>query len=194
MCARLHARPEPWDFDVEADWQFGRNDGHSISAYSIASEVGYTFDAVRFTPRLSLGLDVASGSPNPADRFNQLFPPQYLYLGHMYLFGRENIIDAHAGFTMHLSRDVTLNADGHSFWRQNVNDAVYNLNAQVVRAANGVHAASIGSEIDLVLNWQIERHWSAYAGYAHFFTGPFLMRTGPHADQDFFYAAVTFTF
>ncbi len=112
----------------------------------------------------------------------------------MYLFGRENIIDAHAGLGLHLSRDLTFNADQHLFFRQNVHDAVYNLNSQVVRAADGSRAADIGSEADLVVNWQIERHWSAYAGYAHFFTGPFLIQTGAHADQDFFYAAVTFTF
>ena len=43
------------------------------------------------------------------------------------------------------------------------------------------------------------RHWPLLdvykrQGYAHFFTGPFLNRTGAHADEDFFYAAVTFTF
>lgn len=191
---RPHARPAPWDFDVEADWQFGYYGPGTICAWSIASEAGYTFDGVRFSPRLSAGLDVASGSANPAERFNQLYPPQYLFLGHMYLFGRENIIDAHAGLALHLSKDVTFNADQHFFFRQNVHDAIYNLNDEVVRTSDGSHAADIGSETDLVVNWQIERHWSAYVGYAHFFTGPFLIQTGAHDDQDFFYAAVTFTF
>ena len=41
---------------------------------------------------------------------------------------------------------------------------------------------------------QIDRHWNAYIGYAHFFTGDFINQTGPSKDVDFLYASVTFTF
>ena len=191
---RPHANPVPWDFDLEANWQFGSRDSRGICAWSFAAEAGYTFTNVRFTPRASLGVDVASGSADPAHRFNQLFPPQYLHLGHMYLFGRENIIDLHPGLTLNLTDDLTLTAAEHMFWRQNTGDAAYDLNGHVVRAADGSHAAWIGNEFDITLFWQINRHLSAYTGYAHFFTGSFLEQTGAHADQDFFYASMTFTF
>ena len=147
-----------------------------------------------FTPRASLGIDTASGSPNTAHRFNQLFPPLYLYLGHIYFFGRENIIDLHPGLTFNLTKDLTLSADEHIFWRQNTHDGVYSLTSALVRGNGGSTAASIGNEFDVVLNWQIQRHISAYLGYAHFFAGTFIRQTGPHADVDFLYAAVTLTF
>ena len=52
----------------------------------------------------------------------------------------------------------------------------------------------IGSELDLLLKWQIDRHLSTYVGYSHFFSGDFINNTGPHADVDFFYASASFTF
>lgn len=191
---RFHANPAPWDFDIEPDWQFGRTDTGGISAWSVASEAGYTFSRSPFTPRASLGLDLASGSANGKHRFNELFPPQYLFLGHMYVLGRENLIDLHAGLEVDVTRNITLNIDQHFFWRQNVHDAIYNLTGGVVRASGASHAAYIGNELDAVFNWQIQRHVSAYLGYAHFFTGPFIQNTGAHADIDFIYTAVTFTF
>jgi len=191
---RPHANPVPWDFDVEADWQFGSRDSRAICAWSVAAEGGYTFTNLKFTPRASLGMDAASGSPDPIHRFNQLFPPQYLFLGHMYLFGRENILDLNPGLTLNLREDLTLSAAEHVFWRQNTNDAVYDLNDHVVRAVDSSHAASVGNEFDLNLFWQINRHLSAYAGYAHFFAGSFLGHTGPHSDEDFFYASMMFSF
>ena len=137
---------------------------------------------------------MASGSSDSAHRFNQLFPPQYLYLGHMYLLGRENLIDLHSGLKLNLTKDLFLSAEEHIFWRQNTRDAPYDLNGGVVRTSGGSHAASIGNEFDVAMNWQIQRHVSAYVGYAHFVTSSFINQTGPHSDIDFFYAAITFTF
>src|SRR5262249_40883812 len=146
------------------------------------------------TPRAGVGLDLASGSANPAHRFNQLFPPQYLHLGHMYLFGRQNLIDLHPELTFNLTEDLHLDLAQHFFWRQNAGDALYDLHRHVVRAATGSRSLVVGSEFDISLFWQINRYFSAYTGYSHFFTGTYLANTGPSADQDFFYASATFTF
>jgi hypothetical protein len=48
--------------------------------------------------------------------------------------------------------------------------------------------------MDFQVNWQLERHISAYAGYCHFFHGAFISATGPHNNIDFAYSALTFTF
>lgn len=191
---RPHANPAPWDFDVEADWQFGRDNGRAIGAWGVAGELGYTFANVKFEPNASIGLDIASGSPDPAHRFNQLFPPLYLYLGHAYLLGRENIIDLHEQGLFNLRDDLTMTLAYHWFWRQNNDDAIYEVGGAVQRPTDGSNARTIGSELDLAFNWQIQQHLSAYAGYAHFFSGPFIRQTGPGGDVDFIYAAMTFTF
>jgi hypothetical protein len=191
---RFHSEPRPWDVDVELDGQFGRNGDSVIAAYSVAADAGYSFSDMTFAPRASVAFDLASGSPNPAHRFNQLFPPVYTLLGHLYLFGRQNLIDLHPGATLNLSHDLTLTLAQHLFWRQNVNDAVYNLESQVVRVSSGSHRAYIGTEFDVSMCWQVERHVSIYTGWAHFFTGSFINSTGTHADQDFFYTMATLTY
>lgn len=191
---RPHARPGNWDLDLEADWQFGQYNSSEIDAYSVAIEAGYTFNQMKFTPRAAIGLDVASGSPNPAHRFNQLFPPLYTYLGHLYLFGRENIIDLHPEWAMNLMDGVTLSMADHVFWRENIRDALYSQTGELVRASDGSRARFVGDEIDVTLSWQVDRHLLLYTGWAHLFTGPFIHNTGPHSDPDFFYAMATYTF
>jgi hypothetical protein len=52
----------------------------------------------------------------------------------------------------------------------------------------------VGGELDFQLNWQLDRHISAYTGYAHFFHGAFISATGPANDIDFVYTAMTFNF
>ena len=89
---------------------------------------------------------------------------------------------------------LTLLTAEHVFWRQNTNDAVYNLQGGVVRAAGASDASFIGNEFDIVLNWQIDRHTSGYIGWAHFFAGDFLEQTGGSRDADFLYASLTYTF
>ncbi|CAN5606601.1 alginate export family protein [soil metagenome] len=192
--ARFHSKPKPFDFDIEGNYQFGEVASESISAWSFAAEAGYTFAGLTLSPRASVGFDIASGSSDPEGRFNQLYPPTYTYLGHLYLFGRTNLIDAHVGLDFHLTDSLTLFTAHHTFWRQNDNDALYYLNSAVVRADTGSDAAYVGNEFDIALTWQINRHISAYMGYAHFFTGDFIAETGASKDADFLYASVTFTF
>ncbi|HEY8666865.1 MAG TPA: alginate export family protein [Tepidisphaeraceae bacterium] len=193
---RFHGNPKPFDFDVEGDYQFGQRGGQggaNISAWSVAAEAGYTLPTT-MTPRAFAGLDIASGSPDVGKRFNQLFPPTYMYLGHVYLFGRTNLIDTHAGVELHLTHNLTFSAAEHVFWRENTDDAMYNLSGAVVRADNGTDAAYVGNELDFSLNWQIGEHLTGYIGWAHFFTGDFIQNTGASEDVDFLYVSATFTF
>jgi hypothetical protein len=202
--ARFSTNPKPWDLDVEADYQFGQSGTGDISAWSFAIEGGYTLVDCPYKPRAYLGFDIASGDDDPTDpdkgTFNQLFPLGHAYFGYIDAIGRQNIIDVHPGIELTVlentswAKKVTLRGDYHLFWRQDKADAVYNAAGGVLRGAAGSGETFIGSEFDLLLNWQIDRHISAYLGYSHFFAGDFLQETGPSDDIDFFYAAVMFTF
>jgi hypothetical protein len=205
--------PKPFDFDVEADYQFGTFGNQDISAWSIAAEGGYTLAACPATPRLYLGFDAASGNDNGNNgtfgTFNQLFPLGHAYFGYIDAIGRQNIIDLHPGVEItpienaRFAKKVTLRTDYHLFWRENENDAVYTVaagagqspvSAGVLRAASGSNEKYIGSELDLLLNWQVDRHLLLYGGYSHFFAGDFIQETGAIKDIDFAYMALVFTF
>jgi hypothetical protein len=212
--ARFSAAPKPFDVDVEFDYQFGQFADQRVSAWSIAAEAGYTLANCPMAPRLYLGFDLATGNDNPDGSgtfgtFNQLFPLGHAYFGYIDVIGRQNIIDLHPGIEATLlanakyAKKVTLRADYHLFWRENENDAVYNVlagaassppQAGVLRAPLGSDETFVGSELDFLLNWQIDRHLLLYGGYSHFFAGDFIQDTGPSHDIDFAYFALVYTF
>jgi hypothetical protein len=210
---RFYTAPKPFDLDVEAAYQFGQYDGGDISAWMVATEAGYTFDTVTLKPRLFVGFDYASGDDDPNDAdlgtYNQLFPTSHTFFGYADVIGRQNIIDAHGGADLVLrenarwAKRVTLRIEDHFFWRANTDDALYATNsgvaaapavAGVARAAGGSDAAYVGNELDVLLNWQFDRHLLGYIGYSHVFAGEFIEDTGPNNDIDFIYAAMVFTF
>jgi len=186
------------------DYQFGRSGAGDISAYSLALEGGYTLAEVPLTPRAFIGFDYASGDDDPTDpdkqTFNQLFPLGHAYFGYIDAIGRQNTVDIHPGAELTLlqnrkfAKKLSFRADYHLFWRASDEDAVYNAAGGVLRADNGSDETFIGSEADLLLNWQFDRHLSGYIGYSHFFAGDFIDQTGPSEDIDFFYAALMYTF
>ena len=201
---RFSATPKPFDVDVELDYQFGNYGGGDISAWAAAFEGGYTLADVPLTPRPFLGFDLASGDDDAGDgdlqTFNQLFPTGHPHLGYIDAIGRQNIMDLRGGLELTMLQDkpyvkkATLRTEYHQFWRESDADAVYNAGGAVLRPPGASDARSIGGEIDFLLNWQIDRHLSAYFGYSHFFAGEFIEETGPSGDIDFFYAAFQFTF
>ena len=211
--ARFSSAPKPWDFDLELDYQFGEFEGLDIFAWSVAAEAGYTFAKVPTTPRLYLGFDYASGDDDPDDddfnTFNQLFPLAHAYFGYIDVIGRQNIIDLHPGVELtaiqnaRYVKKLTFRADYHLFWRASDDDAVYNVasgggsappSAGILRGDSGSDETFVGSELDFLLPWQVDRHLQIYGGYSHFFTGDFIDNTGPSKDIDFLYMAVIFTF
>lgn len=202
--ARFSSAPKPFDFDVEADYQFGQFDNATISAWSLAAEVGYTCTPAPFKPRAFVGFDIASGDDDPTDgdfnRFNQLFPLGHLYFGYIDAIGRQNVIDVHPGIDFTLAektswaQKLTLRAEYHLFWRESTKDGVFNAGGGLLRAAGGSDESYIGSELDLLLTWQIDRHTQAYLGYSYFWAGDFIEDTGPSEDISYVYAALQFTF
>lgn len=202
--ARFSTKPKPWDFDIEADYQFGKFGQLDTSAWSVAIEGGYTFDKVKFQPKAYIGFDIASGDDSPTDgdrnTFNQLFPLGHAYFGYIDVIARQNIVDAHPGIELTLVQKqkyiqkLTARGEYHQFWRESENDAVYNAGGALLRGAGGSGEMHIGSEIDLLVNWQVDRHAALQFGYSHFFAGAFLRDTGSADDIDFVYTAFQYTF
>jgi len=201
--AHLFTNPMPWDFDVEGDWQFGdAAEGGDINAWSIAIEAGYTFSGITWTPRLILGFDAASGDDDPTDgdhgTFNQLFPSGHPFFGYIDAIGRQNIVDVHGGINVQFAPKLSVLLEHYFFWRENSHDALYNAQGAPLIGGGGSNSDYIGSEFDALLSWQLDRHWSTYIGYSHFFAGDFVEEagagTGADNDIDFVYGALTFTF
>lgn len=64
----------------------------------------------------------------------------------------------------------------------------------LVRSGRNSTARYIGSQPQAQLQWNIDRHITFNAIYAHFFAGPFLKETGSAKDVDYFTAWMTYKF
>jgi hypothetical protein len=64
---RLFGTYGGFDWDAEAVGQIGQFGRQDIRAWTVATDIGYTFQTARLRPRLGLKLDVASGDSDPAD-------------------------------------------------------------------------------------------------------------------------------
>ncbi|WP_051321075.1 alginate export family protein [Rhizobium mesoamericanum] len=186
-----------WDWNLEGMFQFGRFDGGDIRAWSLASDMGYTFEDATFSPRLGLRADIISGDRNPNDddlqTFNPLFP-KGKYFGEIGLVGPSNLIDFHPNLTLQLTDQWTLSGAAVFYWRESLDDGVYDNGGGLVRPSGNSRARFIGSQADIVLGWQPTPWFSTELAYSVFAPGQFIKDTGPSKTTQFvgFEAVVKF--
>src|SRR5690606_16679432 len=73
--ARFHGTRRGWDWNWEAIYQFGSFGDGNISAWTIASETGFSFEDKPWQPRIALSANIASGDGDPADADLGTFNP-----------------------------------------------------------------------------------------------------------------------
>ena len=66
--ARWHATRGDWHWNIEGVYQFGRFDGGTISAWTVAAELGRAFPNLPLSPELVLRANVVSGDHRPGGR------------------------------------------------------------------------------------------------------------------------------
>src|SRR5262245_26854080 len=112
---RLWGQHAGWDWNFEFIYQFGEFGDGNISAWTAASDTGFTFANIAWSPRLGLKANVTSGDRDPNDRdlqtINPLFPKGN-YFGETGLIGPQNHIDLHPSLELHANRSLTFTVDG----------------------------------------------------------------------------------
>lgn len=180
--SRLFGGKDGWDWNFEAAFQFGQFNAESISAWSVASDTGYTFLQMPFTPRIGLKANIISGDSSPDSpvlgTFNPMFPKGN-YFGTIGLIGPYNLINVHPSLSLRLSEQWTLQGAAVLYWRESLGDGLYNAAGNLVRPASGSPARYIGTQADVALAWEPRRWLSLGATYSLFLPGPFIAETGP---------------
>ena len=160
---RLWGELGGWDWNWEALLQWGSFGAGDILAWTVASDTGYTWREVPWTPRLGLSANIASGDRNPDNpdlqTFNPLFP-RGNYFSELALLGPRNFYNLHPFLTVNPRDDLSLTADFDFFWRLETEDGIYSPGGQLLRSGAGSDAHHVGNELSLNATWQINPHIS----------------------------------
>ena len=194
---RLWGKAHQIDYNFEFVYQFGTFGRGDISAWTAASDTGYTFESTPWRPRLGFKADITSGDQNPNDHdletFNPLFP-RGAYFSETALIGPANHIDLHPSLELKPIERLKLTLDWDFFWRESTRDAIYGNGVNVVVPAGSSRDHYVGNQVQVLTEWQLQRHVTLSAAYAHFFAGGFLKDSTPGKDVDYASAWLTFKF
>jgi hypothetical protein len=157
--ARLSGEQGALDYDIEAIVQVGRLGAQEISAWTLASEWGWTAARAPMRPRLGLKANITSGDDNPADAsletFNPIFP-NFSYFNDAALLSPQNHVDLHPRIAFTPARDLDVSLGMNWFWKTERDDAIYR--APGVPVGGATRSRFVARQIDLVLEWRPTRN------------------------------------
>lgn len=186
---RASGTPGGTDYNVELVYQLGSFGRGSIRAWTAASEAGYTFRGTRLRPRVGVQVNATSGDDDPRDpdlqTFNPLFP-QASYFSDANLIGPINHIDVDPNLTLSPFEELAVLVRYNLFWRQSLEDGVYQTSGVLIASGQDSRSRHVGSEAAVRVQWQASQYATVVAAYSHFFTGSFLQDVGLDHDVDFF--------
>ena len=81
-----------------------------------------------------------------------------------------------------------------TIWRESTQDGIYGPGVNLVQSGQTSDARYVGNQVEMMLEWRLNRHFTLTADYAHFFAGTFLKQTTPGQDVDYASAWVTLRF
>ena len=125
--------------------------------------------------------------------FFNLLPTNHLYYGHLDQLAFQNLINWFAQLKFSPLRKVGVNFFVHRFWLMSERDSVYSGTGAFNRSTLGFGAASsngsrtVGTEIDVDVTYQFNKHVSFMGGYSYMFGGP-VYKTSSNRDTKWFFA------
>jgi hypothetical protein len=195
--SRIHGKDGSLDYDVEGGYQFGTFGQGDISAWFISGEVGWAFEREFGKPHIALKADVFSGNRNPSSGNLQTFEALYFrgnYFTEPTPIGAQNIIDIHPEIDWRPSDMLTFTLTPNFYWRESTGDGIYNAGGFPLASSNSGNSRYVGAEINLVAQWQINRHLNFSVSYSHFFAGDYAREIPDSRDFDYVATWMTFKF
>lgn len=205
-----------WDYSAELTMQVGSLTTNAtqggrldLKAYGAFISGGYTCEQTWGKPRLGLGYDYGSGDDNAKDgkvgTLQNLFPTAHGLYGLMDLFSARNMHIPRLSGSLQPTKSLKLTADYLLFWVADTNDYLYpESGAARTKNGYGIHPDNnsfVGSELDLVANYNVRAWLGLQAGYGHFFVGDYVKEslaavpaTGGAVDADWAYVQATINF
>ena len=197
--ARMKGKAAGFDYTLEGMFQFGHLAKDRVKADAFAATLAYTLE-LPWKPRLGVEVDWASGDKDPTDgkhgTFDPLYPFAHALQGYADIFAFKNGKDLVGSIRVSPADTLTVQVDVHGFWLTQDRDAWYNAAGGVIRRdATGNSDSRVGTEVDLHARLAAGKWVKFWAGWSHFFPGPFVKDTpGTDRGMDWFFLQMTVDF
>jgi hypothetical protein len=195
---RLSGKYGALDYNFELVFQFGSFGDSTISAYAVTSDTGYTWElGAESEIRFSLRADIYSGDddPNNADlnSFNPFFP-KGKHISQLAATGLINQRDLHPRIDIQFNKQWSLRLSTQFIWRDSLDDGIYSIANGLLRTGQGSRARYVGTQPEVELKWQVDRHLDIKGIFNFFDAGPFLRETPPGNDITYLGTMATYRF
>jgi hypothetical protein len=179
---RLWGTTDHWDYNDEFTFQWGSFRSDDIRAWAVSTETGYRIDSIPLSPRFGLRAVLFSGNQNPSSRtvatFNSIYE-KGPYFSYAELFARRNLIALQPSAELKLTNSVSLRFNPAFFWRESIEDGLYNISGSVIVSGLNSKSRYIASQASTQVHWQMTRNLGWFTEYGHFFPGDFLKQATP---------------
>ena len=171
-----------WLWELEGAYQFGDETfrggvNEDIQAGFVSGMMGYTFNDVPWTPTIKGVFWYGSGDDNPGDGTNNtvstLFPLGHAHWGIIDNLNGQNLLDYSIQAALKPTKKMTLVSQLHWFAKAEATDPIYNVAGAPFPnpAAPGTGSKDIGSELDIIATYQVNKNLQLQAGYSWFWYG-----------------------
>ena len=171
---RLFGTSGAFDYNLEAAYQFGSFGSSDISAWTTSADIGYTLDALPFSPRLGLKADAISGDGDLHDNrlgtFNPLFP-KLPYFSEANLAAPANLLDIQPGISISPRKDLKFELSWNPLWKESKEGAFYGPSLTAVKGTAGGNSRFIGQQFIASGDWSVTERLSVSGTYVHFEPG-----------------------
>lgn len=165
----------------------------SHKAWAAIGELGYQYTERAWKPWIRGGINIASGDGSPTDSdsegFFNILPTNHLYYGFADRFAFSNLIDYFAQLKLKPGENTGINLMVHHFTLLTSDDAYVRGTGAFNRDVFGyVYTSSrghrgLGTEIDLVVDYKLNKNLAIQAGYAYMF-GHAVFNSAPFSEDD----------
>jgi len=179
---RLWGVAAPWDYSIQASYQFGTFADGPIRAWGVATDTGYRLTALPTTPRMAVRLDIASGDRRARDGTLETFEAPYPalnYFSEAGIFAPANAYDVHPYLGLNLARSLAAEAGIDFLWRLREGDAIYRAGGgTLVPAGRAPGSSAVTGIFQLLLNWRPNPFLTIQGAFDHASTGQVLRDAG----------------
>ncbi len=188
-------------WDTEVAWQTGRDnflsaDARRVNAGMLASTVGYELSDVPLKPGAGGIFYYGTGDASPGsgniNTFYTMYPWGHAYWGQIDNFSGQNLIDYGVQGSLKPTEKLSLISQWHYFDLARAADRIYTISGTALAGSGDRH---VGTELDLIANYNFSPAFSVQLGYLEFLYGAAVSRSAlvrPDAQQ--IYAQVTWSF